>query len=174
MKTFIVGFSRSVAWYKIGSTVIQEVEKRNFSHVYIRYTDCLTSEQIISQASHGFVNETNFEIFKKENIVVKEYQIECSEEQYMEMMKFIKKYLGAKYSKLQILMIGVKKLLHLKTVKDFDKTMEFICSEWGSRICKIVGFDEFPENLDTYTPSDMDKTMEYLDSIYDRINLLNK
>lgn len=154
---FKVGFSRSKHWYAIGSLLIQKAEARNFSHAYIEYVCPITNEVIISQASHGYVNEMNKDAFLINNIVVKEYELDCTSEQFINILKFIKKHLGTKYSKRQIIILSLKKLFHLN-INENNYDLEFICSEWGARICKIIGI-QVPDNLDVFTPSDLDRLL---------------
>lgn len=153
MKKFYLGFSRSKSPWKVGSKVIQLTEKRDFSHSYIRYIDCLTEIDIVAQASHGYVNEMNFDIFKEHNIVVEEYLVMCTEEQYLDMIKFIRVNLGRDYSSLQIFFISVKKVLRFE-VNVYNKDKQFICSEFAARICGICGVT-VPTYLDYFTPSDL-------------------
>lgn len=153
MKTLTVGFSRSKSPWKVGSQAIQISEKRNFSHAYIRYECLLTQVQIVAQASHGFVNEMNYDIFQEHNIVCEEYVLECSDEHFIDVIKFIRKNLGVDYSKMQIFFLAIKKLLRFE-VKEYNKDKEFICSEFAARICQIAGVT-VPSYLDYFTPSDL-------------------
>jgi len=68
MASIIIGFSRSRSPWKIGSRLIQISEKRPFSHAYFRYTCPISGKQIVNQASHGYINEVEYEIFKEDNI----------------------------------------------------------------------------------------------------------
>ncbi len=153
MKTLIVGFSRSKSPWKVGSQAIQIAEKRNFSHAYVRYECILTKTQIVAQASKGFVHEMNYDIFQEHNIVCEEYILECAEEQYIEVIKFIRKNLGVDYSTMQIFFLSLKKLLRFE-VKAYNRDKEFICSEFAARICEIAGVT-VPTYLDYFTPSDL-------------------
>ena len=150
----IIGFSRADSNLKLGSTAIQLAEKRNFGHAYIRYYSNEKQCDIVAQASHGFVNEMNFDIFKETNIVVKEYTLECNEEHFKKVLKFIGSKLGTKYSQMQIILIGIKKVLRFE-VKQYNKDKYFICSEFAAVICNILDI-EVPEELDYFTPSDLD------------------
>lgn len=153
MNKLILGFSKSKSIWKVGSQVIRATEKRDFSHAYIRYKCILTGIDIVAQASHGYVNEMNYEIFQEHNVVVEEYELECNEQQYIDVIKFIRVNLGKDYSKLQIILIAIKKLLHFE-VNVQNKDKEFICSEFAARICQITGI-RMPSHLDYYTPSDL-------------------
>jgi hypothetical protein len=150
----IVGFSRAKSIFKFGSTAIQLAEKRNFGHAYIRYFSEEKQSEIVAQASHGFVNEMNFDIFKDTNIVVKEYEIVCTPEQFKLVMKFIGSKLGVLYSQMQIILIAIKKVLRFE-VKEYNRDKYFICSEFAAIICSILGMD-VPTELDYFTPSDLD------------------
>ena len=153
MKKLIIGFSKSKSPWKVGSQVIRLGEKRDFSHAYIRYECILTNIQIVAQASKGFVHEMNYDIFQEHNIVCEEYELECSNEQFIEVIKFIRKNLGVDYSKLQIFFLSIKKLFKIE-VKEYNKDKEFICSEFAARICQIAGIT-VPTYLDYFTPSDL-------------------
>lgn len=157
---FEVGFSRAKSPWKIGSAVIQEVEKRNFSHAYIKFLDPYTQILMVAQASHGMVNVTNYEVFKQDNIIVEEYTINCSETDYKNIVTFIYNNTGKPYSKFQLILIGIKKIFKVEiNIRNMDK--EYICSEWAARICSIVKI-ETPLNLDYYTPSDLNTLLKNL------------
>lgn len=153
MRKLIIGFSKSKSPWKIGSQVIRIGEKRDFSHAYIRYECILSKEQIVAQASHGYVNEMNYDIFQEHNIVCQEYELKCNDDQFIEVITFIRKNLGIDYSKLQIFFLAIKKLLHFE-IKVYNRDKEFICSEFAARICQIAGIT-VPTYLDYFTPSDL-------------------
>lgn len=158
MKKIVVGFSKSRSPWKIGSKIIADVEARDFSHAYVKYNCILTDEVIISQASHGYVNEMNYDVFQVHNIVVHEYEIECQDSDFIEMLKFMRKNLGLPYSKMQIFFISLKKLFGFK-INVYNRDKEFICSEWAARICKILKIT-VPEELDYFTPSDLNELLK--------------
>lgn len=160
MQTFIVGFSRSKSRLKIGSLLIQKVENRNFSHAYIRYTDDFTKVSLVAQASHGFVNEMNYDIFKESNVIVEEYQIQCSDEDFKKIVIFIKNNLGNLYSRWELLLIGVKKLFHFE-LPARDEQKEFICSKFTAMVCDIVNL-KIDANLEFVTPSDFNTFIKNL------------
>jgi hypothetical protein len=166
MTSIIIGFSRSRSPYKIGSKLIQWSENRPFSHAYFRYTCPLSGKQIINQASHGYVNEMEYEIFKKDNIIVEEYQLTCKEEEYKELMTFLRSNLGRKYSQKQIFVIGCMKVLGIKKNIYVDGDKADICSEWVAKGAKLISYiSQLPSILDTYTPSDL---REYVWTQYNR------
>lgn len=158
MSKLIIGFSKAKSQFKIGSTVIQKVNCRNYSHCYVRYTCSVTKVTLIAQASHGFVNLVSEAIFLEQNIIVKEYAVDCTDIQHVEILTFIASNLGKPYSKLQLILIGIKKLLHIE-LNIHDRDSSFICSEFAARVCSMTGI-KVPSDLDYFDPSDLDKILQ--------------
>lgn len=158
MKKITVGFSKSKSIFKIGSTAIQLAEKREYSHAYIVYFSEEKQCEMVAQASHGYVNEISYDNFKKSNIVVKEYCVAVTPSQFKAVMFFIGSKLGSIYSKMQIFLIAVKKIL-LFEIKQYNRDKYFICSEFAALVCRILGV-QVPEELDYCTPSDLDSLMQ--------------
>lgn len=154
MSKLIIGFSKAKSPWKLGSTVIRKVDCRNYSHCYIRYVDEVTKVELIAQASHGFVNLVSKAIFLEQNIIVKEYAIECTEVQHIDILTFIHSNLGKPYSKLQLILIGIKKLLHIE-LNIHDRDSSFVCSEFAARVCSIAGI-KVADDLDYFGPSDLE------------------
>jgi hypothetical protein len=154
----IIGFSRSKSPFKLGSKVIQLVEKRPYSHAYIRFAHPTTGSHMIAQASHGYVNIVNNRYFIEENIVTKEYIINCKDILFQEtILKYITEHLGQKYGYMQLLLIGIKKLFKFE-IKTYNIAKYQICSEFGANICKLLNVS-IPENLDYITPSDLEQIL---------------
>jgi hypothetical protein len=151
----IIGFSRSKSPWKLGSKAIQISEKRNFGHAYLKVICPLTDRPLIAQASHGSVNMMALPVFLENNIVVKEYEIECTPEEFKNLMDFVCDKLGVPYSQWQILEIAIKKLIHFE-IKSYNKDKYFICSEFAARACQIIKVDMPDTNLDYFTPSNLE------------------
>lgn len=154
MKDVYICFSRAKSEYAVFSKGIQLLEKRKYGHAFIRYTDTLTGVTMVAQASHGIVNEMNYDVFLTKNIMVKEYKLECNDVDFIKLMTFIKKNMGIPYGNSQILMILVKKLINFE-IESYNKEKYFICSEFAGFACSILNL-QMPEHLDYVTPSDLD------------------
>ncbi len=155
MKVY-VGFSSSNL---IGSKFIAEVEKRKYSHAYLRFTDVTTNDQLVTQAGHGMVHEILFEHFKSVNTVQEEIEFDLTTEQYKSLLKVNNHYKGSKYSILQLIFIGIK-ILFKKDYK-VNKRKEFICSEWVYTLLVESGvIQDTVKNPDTLTPSDLNKLLK--------------
>lgn len=151
----IIGFSRAKSPYKIGSKIIQWVEKRPYSHSYIRFADPITGSHMIAQASHGYINIVNHRYFIAENEIVKEYLITCRDVAFEQLIsRYITEHLGEKYGYLQLLLIGIKKIFKFEITK-YNISKFQICSEFAGNICKLLNL-KIQGNLDYLTPSDLD------------------
>lgn len=150
----IVGFSRAKSCFALGSKVIQLVEKRPYSHVFVRYIHPITNIALVTQASHGMVNMMNFDLFQEHNVVVKDYHFDVPPEKYKKFLEFLHKNIGKPYSKWQLVLIGIKKIFGVE-LHMYNKDKEFICSEWGARILEVLDIVNTCDE-DYLTPSNLD------------------
>lgn len=151
----VVGFSRAKSKWAFGSKLIQLVEKRDYSHVFIRYTHPVSKVELVTQASHGMVHQTSFELFQEKNKVVKEYTFFIDTNKVAPLLTFIHQNIGKSYSQLQLVWIGVKKVLKIK-IKTSNNDSAYICSELGARILEVLGILNTSDE-DYITPSDLEK-----------------
>lgn len=145
----IFGFSRPQKELPL-SVLIRQVEKRLFSHAYMRLMDPIGLE-VVFQASGLAVNLMSLTNFKAMEIIVEEYELEITDDQYQELWTYIISRLGVSYSILQLFSLLLYKLIGVK-VYDNGETGE-ICSELAARTCTFLG-KPVPGDLDYETPSD--------------------
>jgi hypothetical protein len=127
--------------FKIGAELIKWYQHTTFSHVLI------IKDDLVYQASHGFVNCMHIDNFKHENIIIHQYEISDEAIDF----EFVKKQLGKPYSYKQILNIATKFLLGIKLFSKNDNS-QFICSEYVGKALKLdwVTDDTTPLELDNY------------------------
>ena len=166
---FII-FTRSTKNLAIGSWVISESEKRDYSHCAILYRCPISNELMVFQASLGLVNCFNYNIFKQHNKIIKTYKIDVSSDSFIEFYKFKQKNLGKKYSKLQLVWISLSKLFQVKQIpvrfynliKNGDS--EYVCSEIAAITCGMldnnVAESLTQKQLDIITPSDLETILK--------------
>jgi hypothetical protein len=135
------------------SSTIKAVENSKYSHVYIRKVS--KYGEYVYQASGLQVNFMNIDIFKKDNVVVEEYEFELNESKKEEILCFFIKYAGAKYAtktlfKLLAMIAAERVGRKIKFEGDGDET--FICSELGAFFCEVILEIDIPEDLDFITP----------------------
>jgi len=158
----VIGFSRAKSVWKIGSKIIAESEKRNYSHAYIKIVDPLTGITLVYQASLGMVNVYNYNLFLEHNIVAEEYVMRVNQTQYKKVLTFLHENVGKPYSKDQIFFLTIKKLLGFE-VKYQNKDEEFVCSELAVRIIEIViPGTTYDTSIDYVTPSDLNRLINQL------------
>lgn len=153
--TIVIGFSKSKSKWMVLSTIIQLVEKRPFSHVYIRIPDALTGFPLVYQASHGMVNICKFVSFSQVNDIIEEYELDISDNMKLSIWNFMLNRLGVTYSFSQLFWIAVKKCCGYEKLK-INGDDGFICSELIAEVCKQSGV-QMSEELDYMTPSDLQK-----------------
>lgn len=148
----IFGFSKGKGC-KPFSKIIQIVENREYSHVYIKYIDELTGDKLVFQASHGMVNVVSEEIFLQESIIVEEYEMSVSLETYLKIRKKMNKLLGLVYGFGQLFNILLQKIFKSKDIKLIENgDKQFICSELGYVILNEA-YPSIISDQDNLTPS---------------------
>lgn len=155
------GFSKN-KHCKPFSTIIQLVEKRDYSHVYIKFVDELTGDKLVFQASHGLVNIVAEEHFLKESIIVEEYEMSVTLDVYLSIRKKMNSLLGVSYGFTQLFNILLQKIFKsndLKLIENGDE--QFICSEIGYVILKEA-YPTIVADQDNITPSSFNKLINII------------
>ena len=145
MNKIIVGFSHST---NIFSRLIMWATKSKISHTYI-----ILPNSIVYQASGLKVNEVSYEYFLTYETVIKEIEIELTDEQFAKGEQFRIKSLGKPYSIREIL--GFSWILFMKSLgkkvtnpfKDGDKA--YVCVKL---VADYIDVNDLDENL---TPDDL-------------------
>ncbi len=159
MRKIIYAFS-SPKETMLFSEGIKIIEKRKFSHALIIYTDPYTGIKMVSQASHGMVNECSLDLFLYSNNIIVAYEQTVSEAQFKKFMINHKLKLGIKYSFIQILAIFISKIIK-RNIDYKNGTLAYICSEWVAENAKLLDLQIRP-NLDLKTPSNLNEEMKVL------------
>lgn len=148
----IFGFSRPNT-EKLLSKLIRWVDKRPFSHSYVRFSDPAGLD-IIFQASGLAVNICSIENFLQIETIVEEYEIEINDCKEYDIWKYVINQLGKPYSIAQLFSILIKKIIGLEIGHNNDTAV--VCSEESARFCIFLGF-LVPGDIDYETPSDFQK-----------------
>lgn len=130
----IIGASRSE---KIGSEIIQLGTGQNYSHVYARWWLKSQEREIVYQASHGIVHFCSLEHFTRDNIIVKEFALELTDEQFKKFSRKCIDLAGEKYSYIELLQIW----LHDASGHNiqFADKRGYICSELMCELLTDLG-----------------------------------
>jgi len=150
----IIGASKAD---KIGSELIQLGTGANYSHVYVRWF--LKSQQrgIVYQASHGMVHFCSLEHFTRDNIVVKEFIIELTDEQFNKFSRKCVDLAGEQYSILELVQIWLADASGGKL--QFGDQVGYICSELMCELLEDLGM-KFDKPKWMVKPSDIVGALE--------------
>lgn len=157
MKTITIGFSSAKSNLMLFARAIEAVEKRPFSHVYVKYNDPFTGIDMIFQASHGMVNHCTFVAFESGNVVIKTYDFQFDDIEFHSFYVFMLCSLGIPYGWKDVLGIFFAKLIRGKYPFPEDKRTA-ICSKIGALVCKMKNVP-LPNNIDSISPSDLDRIL---------------
>lgn len=162
----LIGFSRAKSPFAIGSKIIAASEARNYSHAFILYADAVSNKQVIFQASHGYVNIVSLVNFLEYNIISHTYKLSVGREKFKQFCIFRDENVGNKYSRKQIIWLFFAKLLQIKRWPSViyncikNGPSEEICSELAERVLALLENPPVIEQLDQFTPSDLDSLLQ--------------
>lgn len=140
----IVATSTPRKW-KIGAALIKWYQGgTEYSHVL------LIKDDMVYQASHGWVNCMYLDNFTKENKIVDVYIVPDDKVDF----EYAKRQIGKKYSLFQLFKIGLKYLTGIKLSHNGDK--RFICSEYVGKCLKLAWVNDYtdPREIVKYLSSE--------------------
>lgn len=158
MEKIIIGFSRPKKW-KIFAWAIMKAYDIPYDHVYIRFHSNYYIRDVIYQASSTMVNFMSPVIFKEENIIVKEFELDISDENKKNLVGFAMDNAGRPYGIKQCLGLAIVRICEFfgKNIKNpfSDGNKTYICCELGAYILKdYVGVD-VPYDVDSLNPKQL-------------------
>ena len=138
-----VGFSKSKGVISWGIRWFLGTE---YNHTFFYIPD----REMIFEADFAGVIGTNRDIWLENNDIVKQYELDVSEDRYIRISNSIDRLMGTPYGKWQI----VKILFHSRFSKQ-NKDSKLICSEFIMSILSI-SYNFFVEKQDNINPRDVD------------------
>lgn len=158
MKTIIIGFSRPKK-FKLHAWFIMKLDRVNFDHAYLRFHSGNFDREIIYQAIGKGVQFIGNNLFQSINDSIEEYEIEIDQEQHVKLMQFCIDNSGIPYGLLQVLGVGLVKLLsrvHITISNPFgDGLKTEFCDEIIGRCLNQINKTEFDYDFENLTPSDL-------------------
>ena len=149
MKTITIGFSTS---HTLFSSLIRWFSSSKVSHTYIRMPLYSSCSELVFQASGLKVNIEGYKHFESHSTVVKEIELQISDEKYEELEVFMCDSLGKPYSIKQILgmvLVLVCRSVGCKIKNPFrDGDHSYVCVELVANILNIP-------NAEDMTPQDL-------------------
>lgn len=158
MKTIIVGFSHSTKAFAPFSLGLRAWDGVPYSHVYFKFHSDKYDVDLIYQASSTMLNYMSEDIFLSFNELVKEIEIQVTDEQYHKLMKKCMECAGLQYGTLQIVGVLVADVLKIDR-NIFSDPEKYHCSEWVAEELEELGY-KFNKPTDLVKPIDIYKVLE--------------
>lgn len=165
MEKIIVGFSKPKKWH-LFSWIIMALYGINYSHVYIKFHSDYYERDIIYQASKMMINFMGNDVFGKENITIKEFDVDITPENKKALMQFAIDNAGKPYSIKEAIGLGwvrLNAILGRKISNPFKEgTKEYVCSVLADHILEQYTEENAPGD---YQDSDPKFLYEYLEKV---------
>jgi len=160
--TLHIEFTRPTKWFSPISWLIRAVQCTPYSHVRLRWTNTTDRDLVYhaSGSSVDFVGTIAQSYEKNQVTVIKSYSLPVDKKQYRKLIDVCMLYANVKYSKLQVVKIG---LLSLGLGKGwFTKDGEYaqVCSELVARVIEQVYDKDLGLDPDVAGPKEIDKALE--------------
>lgn len=163
---FYIGASRSNT---IFGALIRWYTGKPYNHIYSRFKDPFTLQDIVSESSHGEAHKILIDKwYARGNKIVDEYEIECSEEIFRAILIRINQILQASYSEkniIGVLIYDLGKYLSSTLIKNIaiklfsDGESATICSESATFTLTFFGI-QFKRPRDFVRPDHVIKKLE--------------
>lgn len=157
MATIKVGFSRPRG-FSMGSLLIRIADRAPYSHTYIRFYSSRYDRWLVYQASPAVVSFYGMSEFVKSSEILREFDIDVSEETRSRMITYAIDTSGMPYDMRSVAGIAIVKvaaLLGKRIVSPFGDGRGMFCSELvGSVLKEIVG-ERISGDISTMTPKDI-------------------
>lgn len=157
-----VGFSYPKK-FKIGAYAIKTWMNEEYSHVYLRFESSNPKvPSNVYHAAHGMVHFREFERFKQDNIVIKEYVIELSDQDRLDILIECMYLSGEGYGYIELFKIFGTDLIYTLFNKNIitSDSRGYICSELvGTLLIDKLKF-KFCTPTHLLKPKHIDKKLE--------------
>lgn len=131
-----IGFSRPKSYFAPFAWLIMLVERRNYSHVYVRWYSSKADTDIVYHASGTFVHFLAFKYFEKKAHIVEEYEYNLPKTDYADLLHFCMSNAGADYGQAGTIGIGWVKLMQAAG-RDVENPLNSE-SQWCSKLAALV------------------------------------
>ena len=154
-----IGFS-SPKKFKIGAKLIQLWMNKPYSHVYLKF-DHNSGRKSVYHAAHGMVHFIAYENFLKQNITIKEYEIEITQEQRAKLLDHCLDIAGDPYSVMELVQIAAVDLCNSLKIDIIPEDKHgYICSELVGQFCTRDLGIEFVKPKYLLRPDDIEHGLE--------------
>jgi hypothetical protein len=160
MKTITIGFSTSINHiFPIYSWLIKLIYNTRYSHTYMKFHSDSLNRDIIYESVGVGVRFVGFKYWQKHSKVIREFDLQISDEQYRNLMVHCVDQAGIKYGRLQVVGILISKILGLRVNPFRNGDSEKVCSEEMGKVVSMTTGYIFEKGWDLLTPPDIYKAL---------------
>jgi hypothetical protein len=160
MAKVYIGFSYPKE-FKLGAASIAWWIEKSYSHVYLRF-EYLNSKDAIFHAAHGMIHFRSVDNFKRDNDVIKEYEIELTQLEHDNFFDDCMDLAGEVYGTIELPKILISDIV----LHAFNREIRwkngkgYICSELVGKFCIEKLKIAFNKPVFLLKPSDIDSALE--------------
>lgn len=167
MNTIRIGFSKPRKWKPFAAAIMAGYGI-GYSHVYIRLAAKKYDRDLIYQASHTMINFMSPIVFETENEIVREFELEVSDEKYIELMQFAIDNAGKPYGIKEALGLGIVRLAEIfgrKIRNPFSAgNSNYVCSVLADYVIDNFTKQKSPGEFTDASPRDIWNFLESISS----------
>lgn len=165
MKSLIIGFSKPKK-LSLHGWIIEKIDGTLFDHAYIKFNlDKIQRDIVFQSIAIGvqLVSKSHFEGLCKP---VEEYELDITEDQFISMFQFCIDKAGKPYGLLDVIGLGISKLLYKIGIKKsnpfYEGDANYFCSQIVMQCLNIIDPIRFNLNADNTSPSDLNNLLKQL------------
>lgn len=157
MKTITIGFSKPKTKFVPLSWIIRAFMGTKYSHIFLEIPLENLNRKLIFQASGTKVNFISRSSFEKDHLVVTEFSIDISDDQFKKLMQNAVDLVGEPYSMLQLVNTAIYRLFKINL---FDNKIKgWDCSKLVAAMLSTKLGITIETDLDVVTPKDIFKVL---------------
>jgi len=165
MKSIIIGFSKPKK-STIHGWIIEKIDKSNFDHVYLRFNLDKIQRNLVFQSIDVGVQIVTENEFEGLCTPVEEYSLSITDDQFIEMLQFCFDKAGKPYGILDVIGLGISKILARLNIKKKNPFNEgdatYFCSQIVAKCLDTIDPTQFNIDPDNTSPSDLNNLLQQL------------
>lgn len=170
MTQIIIGFSKPKK-LKVFAWAIMKGYRTPYSHVYIKFWSEKFQRNLIYQASHTMVNFMGNSIWNEENQVVREFNLDITEDNRTKMIQFAMDSVGKAYgikNACGLAWVRICEIFGKKVKNPFsDGGKTYVCCELVAHVIKEYASVDLHDDLDDINPKEIYEILSQLSSAPD-------
>lgn len=161
----VIGFSKPIK-KSFHGWLIEKIDNSTFDHAYLRFTLDKFKRDVVFQSIAVGVQLVSVPEFEGKCLPVEEYELDLTEDQFIKMFQFCIDNAGKPYGLLDVLGLGISKLLCKLGIKKknpfFEGDANYFCSQIVIQCLDSIDPKDFNFNADNISPKDLNTIVKSL------------